>query len=105
MLKQITPYKILSNHHHLEEYLKGEFTQLATENCWMTNWEHLVQRFQLLKFNELSEEGILKLAWNEDQIQELVTETFNNVSQYLHFNEMRITVVPALPKLYHFFFH
>nr|WP_255723516.1 DUF2268 domain-containing putative Zn-dependent protease [Sporosarcina sp. ACRSL] len=62
----------------------------------MTESEQLIQRFQLLKCKELSETEIKNLEWDVDEIERIVHETFQNVSCYLPFEEMRITVVPAL---------
>ncbi|MFS0688812.1 DUF2268 domain-containing putative Zn-dependent protease [Sporosarcina sp. 179-K 8C2 HS] len=95
-VKQITPAKLLLNRNSLEEYLKEEFSELVSENTWITEWEQLVQRFQLFKFKELSETEIKSIEWNSDEIERIVHKTFQNVSQYLPFKEMRITVVPAL---------
>ncbi|WP_432360408.1 DUF2268 domain-containing putative Zn-dependent protease [Sporosarcina sp. UB5] len=96
LVKQITPTKILLNHNCLEEYFKKELSDLVSENSWMTEWEQLVQRFQLLKFKELSETEIKSLKWDDDEIERIVHKTFQNVSQFLPFKAMRITVVPAL---------
>lgn len=95
-VKQITPAELLLNRNSLEEYLKEEFSDLVSGNSWMTEWEQLAQRFQLLKFKELSETEIKSLEWDTEEIERLVHKTFQNVSQYLSFKEMRITLVPAL---------
>lgn len=95
-VKQITPTELLLNRTRLEEYLKEELSDLFTNDSWMTEWEQLAQRFQLLKFKELSETEIKSLEWNTDEIEKIVHKTLQNVSQYLHFKEMRITLVPAL---------
>lgn len=95
-VKQITPTELLLNRTRLEEYLKEELSDLVSNDSWMTEWEQLAQRFQLLKFKELSETEIKSLVWDTEKIKKIIEETFQNVSQYLPFKEMRITVVPAL---------
>lgn len=95
-VKQITPAKLLQNRNWLEKYLKVEFSDLTSENSWMTDWEKLAQRFQLLKFKELSESEIKSLEWDTEEIEKIVHKTFQNVSQYLNFKDMHITLVPAL---------
>lgn len=97
VIKQITPAKLLANKKHLDEFLKDELSDLITEDSWMTKWEHLAQRFQLYKFKELPEVEIEKLQWDTDQIKSVIEETIYNVKRYLPFNEMHVTVVPALP--------
>ena len=96
VVKQITPAKLLMNINRLEEYVQEECSDLVSQDSWMTEWEQLAQRFQLLKFKELSETEIISLEWETDEIEQIVHKTFQNVSQYLPFNAMRITIVPAL---------
>ncbi|MET3697442.1 predicted Zn-dependent protease DUF2268 [Bacillus oleivorans] len=95
-LKQVTPNEILSNRYRLDEYFREKFSLLVDENSWLTKWEHLVQRFQLHKFKDLSKQEISLLQWDTDQIKAKVEETVNNVNQHLIFNEIQITIVPAL---------
>lgn len=96
-IKQITPVDILLNVNHLDDYLKEQLRDFANEDSWMTKWEHLVQRFQLYKFKDLSKEEILAYAWDQNQIKDLVEETMLNVGQYLKIDDINITILPALP--------
>lgn len=96
-IKQLTPATLVANKNHLEEFLKDELSDLIAEDSWLTEWEHLAQRFQLNKFKELPEVEIEKLQWDTVQIKSIIEETLYNVKKYLPFNDMHITVVPALP--------
>lgn len=96
-IKQITPIEILSNKHRLDDFLQEHLRILVNKDSWMMDWEQLVQRFQLFKFKDLSNEEILTYEWDRNQIQNLVEKTFITVNKYLTFNDVRITVLPALP--------
>jgi len=100
-IKQITPAKLLANKDCLEEFLKKELADSITEESWMNDWKQLAQRFQLFKFKELPESEITKLQWDTDHVQSVVEETFYHVDQYLSFNDMHITILPALPFPFH----
>jgi hypothetical protein len=63
----------------------------------MQDWDQLARRFQLLKFEPLSEPEIHSYSWNQEQIASIIHETIENVEKYLHFQHLNITIVPALP--------
>lgn len=96
-IKQITPVKLFENRQHIDEYLKNEFSESINEESWMKDYEELIKRFQLYKFNGFTEEECADFQWDTEQLNELVTETFGRVCQYLDFNKVLITIVPALP--------
>ncbi|WP_052342788.1 DUF2268 domain-containing putative Zn-dependent protease [Bacillus sp. EB01] len=98
--KQITPIDLVSNRNHLEEFLREEFAGHVSERTWMTEWDQLAQRFQMFKFLELTESELISMEWNTAEIEQIVKETFQIVSRYLPFDEMRIMIVPALPFSY-----
>lgn len=98
-VNQITPNKLLENvnNNHLEGFLKEELSSLITHHSWMSKWQQLAQRFQLLKFNDMSKVEIMKLEWDTEHVQSIIEETVYKVNQYLPFNKLHITVVPTLP--------
>ncbi|MEK4069927.1 DUF2268 domain-containing putative Zn-dependent protease [Peribacillus sp. FSL R5-0717] len=96
-IKQITPSEILSNQHRLDEFLKGKLRNLVNKNYWMTEWEQIAQRFQLFKLKDLSNEEILSYEWDKNYIDEVVEQTFLTVSKHLKFDEIKVTILPALP--------
>ncbi|MDV2583276.1 DUF2268 domain-containing putative Zn-dependent protease [Alkalibacillus haloalkaliphilus] len=96
-VKQITPNQILNNKNRLEDYLEEELSSLIKKDSWMTEWKSVAQRFKMLEFKEKSSEEIKEHEWNVEQIEKVIEETIYNVNQYLNFNKIRVTVVPALP--------
>jgi uncharacterized protein YjaZ len=100
-VKHIFPDELYSNRHSLDEYLRKELSDLvSSEKTWMTERKQLIQRFQLNEFKELTEGEVMSLNWDTDQINKVIEETFQTFSQFLSFDGMRITVVPALPNLF-----
>ncbi|MBR7552979.1 DUF2268 domain-containing putative Zn-dependent protease [Allobacillus sp. GCM10007491] len=96
-IKQITPLELIANNSQLDEFLRKNLSDLITSNTWMDEWIQLAQRFQLLKFKKMSAKDIKGLQWDTEHVMSVIKETFLHVSQYLTFNEVRVTVVPALP--------
>lgn len=96
-IKQITPSDLRENQQNLNEYLKSEFTQLVSSKTWMTMDEHLIKRFQLQKFMNLTEDEFSDFQWDTRYVNELAVNTFRHVSQYLSFDHVRLTIVPSLP--------
>lgn len=96
-INQITPAKIIKNHPDLKSYLQSELCQLLNEKSWMQDWEQLAKRFQLFKFEALSEAESLTYSWNPEKIEAIIRETISEVEKHLEFRDLTITVVPALP--------
>lgn len=96
-LNQITPAKLIENRHNLKSYLQSQLSPLLSKRSWMQDWDQLARRFQLLKFEPLSEPEIHSYSWNQEQIASIIHETIENVEKYLHFQHLNITIVPALP--------
>ncbi|MHA6252770.1 DUF2268 domain-containing putative Zn-dependent protease [Oceanobacillus sp. CAU 1775] len=95
-VKQLTPQRLLDNQHRLDDFLEEELSFLVSENTWMTEWRQVVGRFQLQKFEHLSSEEILAFNWNEDEIQKLIEKTFTDIESQINFQNLHITIVPAL---------
>lgn len=96
-IKQITPEKIFANKRRLDVFLEEELSNLVDKDSWLTNWETLAQRFQLLKFKEMPAEENEKLQWDTAYIESVIEMTVQHINQYLNLSELHITVVPALP--------
>ncbi|PPA69284.1 DUF2268 domain-containing putative Zn-dependent protease [Jeotgalibacillus proteolyticus] len=95
-IRQLTPAKLLENQHDLENYLEQELSGLVSQKSWMTDWKELASRFQLFNFKELTKMEIRSFEWNAEQIEKMIYETVQKVSQYLPFKTIHITVVPAV---------
>jgi hypothetical protein len=54
-LNQITPARLLENRLDMKRFLQAEFSPLIGRKTWMQNWEQLAKRFQLFKFEALSD--------------------------------------------------
>lgn len=96
-IRQITTEELFKNKENLKQYLSIELSQLVDENTWMSNWEQLANRFQLIKFENMSEEDTIEYSWDTGVVEQAIQETIKKVNEYFPFEELVITVVPALP--------
>jgi len=96
-INQIMPQKLVNQMGDLDSYLKKELSPLITKTTWMTSWEQMAQRFMLNKFIGLSNEEILSYQWDAEKVERIITETFKEVGTHLKFDEVTVTVFPALP--------
>ncbi|MBT2687656.1 hypothetical protein J7I93_05600 [Bacillus sp. ISL-47] len=96
-LNQITPAKLIESRDNLKNWLQTQLSPLFSKTSWMQDWDQLAGRFQLLKFETLSEAEILSYSWNPKEISTTIHETITEVEKHLHFQNLSITIVPALP--------
>jgi len=97
IINQLTPQIIVNHLDDLDAYFYKELSPLITESTWMTHWEQMAERFMMPKFKQLSKEEILTYQWDTERIERIISETFNEVSLYLKFDEVTVTVFPAIP--------
>ena len=96
-VRQVTPKLLFRNQENLQQYLSETFSLSVNENTWMKEWQQLVRRFQLSKFETMSEENIFEFNWNTNRVEKIIKETIKEVEQYFPLEKLNITVVPALP--------
>lgn len=100
-VSQITPVDLYKHRADLDSFLFKNLSPLVNENTWMKEWKQIAERFQLFKFQQLSKEEARAYSWDTKRVQEIINETINNARNHLSFDEVTVTVFPALPFPWH----
>jgi hypothetical protein len=96
-VKQVTPLEIYEENEYLLDYFNDNMSNLITGKVWMTEMKDIVNRFRLLNLKDMSKEEIHSYSWDTERVNTIIHETFNEVSRYFPYDEVSITVFPALP--------
>ncbi|WP_345239341.1 DUF2268 domain-containing putative Zn-dependent protease [Pontibacillus salipaludis] len=96
-INQLTPEKLWTNKDTIKEFLAYELRTLIDSNSWMKEWEHIAQRFKLLQFQNFSQEEALAFQWDTRRVEEIVEDTILQVRQHITLDNVKVTIVPAIP--------
>lgn len=88
---------LYQNRGDLDSYLIENLSPLVNDTTWMKDWKQIAERFQLFKFKEFSEEEATAYTWDTKRVNDIIHETINNVGKHLPFDDVTLTVFPAIP--------
>ncbi|KGP91820.1 hypothetical protein N780_15750 [Pontibacillus chungwhensis BH030062] len=96
-INQLTPEELYTKKDTLEDFLSTELRPLINNKSWMKEWEQIALRFKLLQFKSFSQEEALAYQWDTGRVREIIEDTILQVRQHITLDEVKVTVVPALP--------
>ncbi|MGM8216684.1 DUF2268 domain-containing putative Zn-dependent protease [Bacillaceae bacterium W0354] len=96
-INQITPEELYRHQDRLEQFLETKLNPLINDQTWMTSWEQIAGRFQLLKFKQLERFNLINLSWDQTSVHSIVEDTLTLANKYIPLENTTVTVVPALP--------
>jgi hypothetical protein len=67
----------------------------------MTEWRQLAERFQLFNFMDFSLEEANEYTWDTLRVGRLIEDTCNRAREFLPFDNITVTVFPAVPFPWH----
>jgi uncharacterized protein YjaZ len=96
-VNQLTPMELYQHRGDLDSFLFERLNTLVNDKTWMNEWKQIAERFQLIKFKELSEEEAEAYSWDTKRVHEIIQETINDARKHLPFDDVTVTLFPALP--------
>ena len=100
-VNQITPMDLFQQRGDLDSFLFKNLSPLVNEKTWMNEWKQIAERFRLFKFREISKEEAEAYSWDTKRVNAIIHETIHNARNHLSFDEVTVTVFPALPFPWH----